>query len=72
MSETQPKSDTMFGAVEIAEFLTEETGRPVKEHQVYRWSDRKILPIGRFGANLIGSRETLRQEIRRLAGGDRS
>ena len=58
----------MFGAVEIAEFLTEETGRPVKEHQVYRWSDRKILPIGRFGANLIGSRRKFcRQEDRRLA-----
>ena len=72
MSETQPESDAIFGAEALAEFLTEETGRQVKPHQVYYWSERKILPIGRFGNSLIGSRKTIRQKFSQLAGGGRT
>jgi hypothetical protein len=59
----QMRDRLLVGASEIANALSEEFEREVTESEVYYIAKTKKLPIGRFGKNLIATRDKLRRAI---------
>lgn len=57
------KEDRLDGAAAIAEF----TGTPVK--RVFYLAERKLIPVGKEGGRLIGSKKTLRDHYAKLMSG---
>jgi hypothetical protein len=62
-SKQSPQDRVLVGASAIADALTEEFERQVTESEVYYIAKKKKLPIGRFGKNLIATRNKLRRAI---------
>jgi hypothetical protein len=62
-SKQSPQDRVLVGASAIADALTEEFEREVTESEVYYIAKKKKLPIGRFGKNLIATRNKLRRAI---------
>jgi hypothetical protein len=62
-------NDLLLGGSAITEFVNELTTQKVSRSQVYHWIESGLLPSGRLGTKLIGSRKRIREHFDRLAGG---
>ena len=63
------ESDFLFGAAEIAEFLTRLTGRDIGRKQVYQWIGSGRCPAGKHGErSLIASKRKIRTAFSEYAG----
>jgi hypothetical protein len=69
MSNTIEEPDFLFGAQEIAEFVSGLTGRSLTRKQIYAWIDAGRLPAGKNGERaLIASKRTIRAALSKSAG----
>ena len=51
------KDDTLYGAKEIAEFLG------CAPRKVFYYKDKKLVPLGSIGNQIIGSKSALRRHF---------
>jgi hypothetical protein len=63
-----PAGDLLVGAKQIAAFITS-LGIPTTEDDVYYAVRAKKLPIGKYGADLIGSKTRLKRHTDKIARG---
>ena len=62
-------SDVLIGAKRIAEHLAAILGVPIDENDIYYAHRMEKLPIGKYGAQLIGSRHRLNCHVEQIARG---
>ena len=61
--------ELLLGAAAITAFINKLLApRKVSQATVYRWIEKKHLPIGRIGSQVIGSPRVIREHLERLAG----
>jgi hypothetical protein len=57
-------NDRLDGAKAIGDFLGED------EKKIYYWAERKLIPIGRIGSMLVGSKKVLKEHYERITRGE--
>lgn len=64
-------ADFLLGAEPLAAFLTTLLGQHVTVNQTYHWHKQKLIPTGKFGDQIVASKDELRRHFARLASGRR-
>jgi hypothetical protein len=60
--------DALFGGQEITDFVNELWGTDYEVQTIYGWINRGLLPAGKFGARVVGSRRAIRERAAQAAG----
>jgi hypothetical protein len=60
-------NDLMWGADEIAAFVSQLLGRKIPPKWIYRWRDKRLLPIGNQGARYVASKRRITAHFAAIA-----
>lgn len=61
--------DLLLGAAAITEYINTLSATRVNRRQVYYWLEERLVPSGKMGAKVVGSKRAIREHFIRITGG---